>query len=105
MPIAKRPHAPEIPITVTEQPPTIPVKLPVKLKTPKPYNGKEGTLRKFLFQIDEFLRPYKNADEDEKLSVLALYLEGSVLDWWFEKRSTIQTWAAAKEALWNRYGD
>ena len=55
--------------------------------------------------MDEFLRPYKNADEDKKLSALALYLKGSVLDWWFEKRSQIQTWTAAKEGLWNRYAN
>ena len=79
--IARRLHVPEIPITVTDQPPAIPAKLPVKLKMLKPYNGKEGTLRKFLFQMDEFLQPYKNADEDEKLSALALCLEGSGLDW------------------------
>ena len=105
IPIAIRLHVPEMLIMATEPPPPIPAKLPVKLKTPKPYNGKEGTLRKFLFQMDEFLRLYKNADEDEKLSALALCLEGFVLDWWFQKRSQIQTWTAAKQALWNRYGD
>ena len=106
MSITIRPQVPEIPITATEPPPAIPTKLPVKLKMPKLYNGKEGTLRKFLFQMDKFLRPYKNVDKDEKLSALVLCLEESILlDWWFEKRSQIQTWTAAKEALWNRYSD
>ena len=27
------------------------------------------------------------------------------MDWWFEKRQHLRTWAAAKEALQNRYGD
>lgn len=51
--------------------------------------------------MDEYLQPRKNADEDEKLSALALYLKGSILDQWFEKRPWIQTWAEAKGALWN----
>ena len=82
-----------------------PQKIPVKNKGPKPYTGKEGTLQKFLFQMEEFLRPYKTAEEDEKLSVLTLSLEGSVLDWWYEKRVEINTWAEAKQALWDQYGD
>ena len=41
MPIARRPQVPEIPIMVTKPPPAILAKLPVKLKTPKPYNGKK----------------------------------------------------------------
>lgn len=69
-------HAP--PPFVIVQPPV--PHIPIKHKGPKPFSGKEGTLEQFLFQMEEYLKPYKNAEEDEKLSMLTLSLEGSVLD-------------------------
>ena len=80
-----------VPTTTTAAYVLPPPKIPVKNKGLKPYTEKEGTLQKFLFQMEEFLRPYKTVEEDEKLSVLTLSLEGSILDWWYEKRTEINT--------------
>ena len=55
--------------------------------------------------MDEYLRLYKSADEDDKLFVLTLSLEGSVLNWWYKRRVHITTWEGAKKALLSQYGD
>lgn len=80
-----------------------PPRVPINHKGPKPFSGKEGTLEKFLFQMDEFLRLYKGAEEEDKLSILSLSLEGSALDWWHKRRARITTWEEAKEALLSKY--
>ena len=58
-----------------------PPHMPMKNKGPKPFKGDEGTLEKFLFQMDEYFHSYKYVAHDDKLATLALYLEGSVLAW------------------------
>ena len=89
----------------TGMPPPPTTHIPIKNKEPKAFSGKEGTLEKFLFQMDEYLRLYKSADENDKLSVLTFSLEGSVLDWWYKRRVHITTWERAKKALLSQYGD
>ena len=63
----------------------------IKLRPPKPFSGKEATLEKFLFQVEEFLDLYKGITEREKINVLLSVLEGPVLDWWRKHRSKIKT--------------
>ena len=75
---------PTPPITQLMPPPP---HMPMKSKGPKPFKGDEGTLEKFLFQMDEYFHPYKYVGDDDKLATLALYLEGSVLDWWRQKKN------------------
>ena len=79
--------------------------IPIKNKGPKAFSGKEGTLKKFLFQMDEYLRLYKSVDEEDKLSVLTLSLEGSVLDWWYKRWVHITTWEGAKKASLSQCSD
>ena len=64
----------------------------IKLRPPKPFSGKEATLEKFLFQVEEFLDPYEGITEREKINVLSSVLEGPVLDWWRKRCSKIKTW-------------
>ena len=52
----------------------------IKLRPPKPFSGKEATLKKFLFQVEEFLDPYEGITEHEKINVLSSVSEGPVLD-------------------------
>ena len=77
----------------------------MKNKGPKPFKGDEGTLEKILFQMDEYFHPYKYVADDDKLATLALYLEGSVLDWWRQKKPSFTKWEEAKKALVDQYGD
>ena len=56
--------------------------------------------------MDEYFHPYRHiADEGDKLAMIALCLEGSVLDWWRQKKPGFATWEEVKTALVDQYGD
>ena len=75
------------------------------MRLPKPFSGKEATLEKCLFQVEEILDPYEGITKFETINVLSSVLEGPVLDWWRKHRSNIKTWEQAKQALIPQYGD
>ena len=58
------------------------LKVPTKGKLPKPFKGKEGTLEKFLFQMEEYFDLYVDIIEHNKISILTSELEDIALDWW-----------------------
>ena len=62
-------------------------------------------MKKFLFQVDEFLDPYEGITKHEKIKVLCSVLEDPVLNWCRICCPHIKTWKQAKKALVLQYGD
>jgi len=70
-----------------------------KAPLPGKLSGDRDQLEGWILQMDDYFVVTKIRNPAQQLSFISMYLAGTALEWWKNKKSSFHTWEEAQDSL------